>query len=80
MRTKRAKSKFSIFETIVFIFMLYVVIVTLYPFLNVLAISLNDSNDTVKGGIYLWPRAFTLQNYITIFSLCDIVLLFVTSQ
>ena len=68
MRTKRAKSKFSIFETIVFIFMLYVVIVTLYPFLNVLAISLNDSNDTVKGGIYLWPRAFTLQNYITIFT------------
>ncbi|CAM3669765.1 carbohydrate ABC transporter permease [Cohnella lubricantis] len=44
-----------------------IVAVTLYPFLNVLAISLNDSTDTVRGGIYLWPREFTLKNYETIF-------------
>lgn len=41
-------------------------IVTLYPFLNVLAISLNDSTDTIRGGIYIWPREFTLSNYIEI--------------
>lgn len=40
---------------------------TLYPFLNLLAISLNDSMDTVRGGIYLLPRAFTLDNYKLIF-------------
>lgn len=50
-----------------YIFMTFVGIVTLYPFLNVLAISLNDSVDTVRGGIYLWPRQFTLENYQTIF-------------
>ncbi|MGG3309295.1 carbohydrate ABC transporter permease [Paenibacillus lautus] len=50
-----------------FIFMALVMIVTLYPFLNVLAISLNDSVDTVRGGIYLWPREFTLENYVQIF-------------
>ncbi|PWV99684.1 carbohydrate ABC transporter membrane protein 2 (CUT1 family) [Paenibacillus cellulosilyticus] len=44
------------------------VAVTLYPFINVLAISFNDSIDTVRGGIYLWPREFTLKNYNTIFS------------
>jgi putative aldouronate transport system permease protein len=42
-------------------------IVTLYPFLNVAAISLNESLDTVKGGITLWPRVFTLANYREIF-------------
>ena len=42
--------------------------VTVYPFLNVLAISLNESLDTVRGGIYLWPRKFTLANYEAIFS------------
>ncbi len=49
------------------IFMICVVIATLYPFLHVLALSLNDSLDTVKGGIHIWPREFTLENYKTIF-------------
>jgi len=50
------------------IVMCIVLIVTLYPFLNVLAISLNDSNDTVRGGLTIYPRAFTLKNYETIFA------------
>ncbi|MNW25076.1 L-arabinose transport system permease protein AraQ [compost metagenome] len=60
----RSEKLFDILNTA---FMSLVVVVTLYPFLNVLAISLNDSTDTVRGGIYIWPRAFTLQNYSTIF-------------
>lgn len=62
------REKFSAFGISVFIIMSFVVVVTLYPFLNVLAISFNDSYDTVKGGIYIWPRMFTMQNYITIFT------------
>lgn len=56
-----------VFDVVNFTFMTLVMIVTLYPFLNVLAISLNDSVDTVRGGIYIWPRQFTLENYIQIF-------------
>jgi putative aldouronate transport system permease protein len=44
-----------------------VVIVTLYPFINILAISLNESTDTLRGGIYLWPRIFSLDSYVEIF-------------
>lgn len=40
---------------------------TLYPFLNAIAISLNEGLDTAKGGITLWPRAFTLENYEVVF-------------
>ncbi|MCY9667275.1 carbohydrate ABC transporter permease [Paenibacillus alginolyticus] len=47
--------------------MLIVGIVTLYPFLNVLAISFNDATDSVRGGIYIWPRVLTIQNYKEIF-------------
>ncbi|MFC3343238.1 carbohydrate ABC transporter permease [Paenibacillus abyssi] len=47
--------------------MILVGIVTLYPFLNVLAISFNNSTDTIRGGIHIWPRMFTLDNYRTIF-------------
>lgn len=49
------------------IFMISFVIVTLYPVLNTLAISLNDGIDTVRGGIHLIPRKFTWQNYSTVF-------------
>lgn len=44
------------------------VIVTLYPILNTLAVSFNDGLDALRGGIYLWPRKITLENYITVFS------------
>lgn len=35
----------------------------LYPFLYMLAISLNEGADAAKGGVYIWPRSFTLINY-----------------
>ena len=47
--------------------MSFVVIVMLYPFLNTLAISFNNAIDSVKGGIYLWPRIFTTYNYEQLF-------------
>ena len=48
------------------IFMILFVIVTLYPVLNTLAISFNDGTDALRGGIYLWPRRWTLKNYTTV--------------
>ena len=48
------------------IFMVVFVVITLYPVLNTLAISFNDGIDTVRGGIHLIPRKFTLQNYYTV--------------
>ncbi|XEC95709.1 carbohydrate ABC transporter permease [Paenibacillus tarimensis] len=35
----------------------------LYPFLYMLAISLNTGTDAARGGVYLWPRSFTWVNY-----------------
>ena len=34
---------------------------TLYPILNTLAVSFNDGLDTLRGGIHLVPREFTLE-------------------
>ncbi len=63
----------AIFDAVVYVVLACVTIVTLYPFLNVLAISLNDSTDSVRGGITIFPRAFTLQNYETIFAFSGLV-------
>ncbi|AIQ49321.1 sugar ABC transporter permease [Paenibacillus sp. FSL R7-0273] len=57
-----------LFTTFNTVFMICLVIVTLYPFLNTIAVSFNAGNDTIRGGIYLWPRAWTVQNYKAIFA------------
>lgn len=43
-----------IFDIFLYIALILIMIVTLYPFLNVLAISFNESTDTVRGGIYIF--------------------------
>ena len=48
------------------LFMIAFVVITLYPVLNTLAISLNDGTDALRGGIYLLPRKFTMKNYVTV--------------
>ena len=56
-----------IFDTIIFLVLGFVVIATVYPFWNTVAISFNDGLDALKGGIKLWPRKFTWQNYKSLF-------------
>jgi putative aldouronate transport system permease protein len=60
------------FDVVLFVVMLAVTVVTLYPFINVLAISFNDSKDTVRGGITVFPRMFSLKNYEMIFTFGNI--------
>ena len=62
----KKKKKISIFPIVNGIIMVLFVIITLYPVLNTLAISLNDGTDALRGGIYLLPRKFTWKNYITV--------------
>ncbi len=64
----RATKSDIIFYIINGIVMLFVVVTTIYPFLNTLAVSFNDGMDSLRGGISVYPRVFSLQNYINIFS------------
>ena len=57
----------TIFNTFNVIFMALLVCITLYPFINTIAVSLNNGLDTIRGGIYLIPRKFSLQNYRAVF-------------
>ena len=45
------------------IFLVLFTIVTLYPVWNTVAYSFNDGLDAVRGGIYLWPRKFSVESY-----------------
>lgn len=48
------------------IFLVLFVIITLYPVWNTLVLAFNDGTDALRGGLYLWPRKWTLQNFITV--------------
>ena len=59
----RASYGDRIFDICNYIFMGLLMVVTLYPFINVLAVSLNSAQDSLKGGIYVLPREWTIDNY-----------------
>ncbi|MZQ83810.1 ABC transporter permease subunit [Paenibacillus sp. 5J-6] len=42
------------------------------PFLNILALSFNAGKDAERGGIYFWPRVWTLENYHEVFTSANI--------
>ena len=52
---------------IVFILIIFTLL-ALYPFVYTIAGSFNDGIDYEYGGIWLFPRKFTLANYITVFT------------
>ena len=64
---------FVVFNTV---FMIFIVAVMLYPFLNTLAISFNNATDSLRGGIYLWPRIWTLDNYEKVFANPSLIIAF----
>lgn len=56
------------FDVFLVVFMVLMCVIMIYPYLNQLAISLNDGTDTMLGGITVFPRKWTWTNYNTIFS------------
>lgn len=55
-------------DTLNTVLLVLVAFATLYPFYYVLVLSFNEGIDATRGGIYLWPRAFSLENYRKVFS------------
>lgn len=64
---KNAGKSEKILDYVLLVVCLFLIVITVYPFLNVLAISLNDPMDTMRNINFIIPRKFTLSNYIYIF-------------
>lgn len=63
---KRTKSG-TAFDALNVLLMLLMSFLFIYPFWNQLVVSFNDGMDATRGGLYFWPRIFTLGNYEYIF-------------
>ncbi|MCM3694349.1 carbohydrate ABC transporter permease [Neobacillus niacini] len=71
-RNRRTTSEY-IFDNINILIMLFICAITIYPIWYVIVNSLNDGVDAMKGGIYWWPREFSIENYKAVFSTPGIV-------
>jgi putative aldouronate transport system permease protein len=57
----------KIFNIVNVIFMIFFLAIIALPLWNIIALSFNDATDAARGGIYFWPRKFSLESYYTVF-------------
>lgn len=63
----------KVFDYVNLLLMIVFAALMVFPFLNLLALSLNDGVDAAKGGIYLWPRDFSFDSYKVLFQNEDLI-------
>ena len=78
-RRRRWTTERIIFTSLNTTFLVALAVITVYPLLNTLAISLNDGMDAVRGGIGIWPRVFSLKNYEVVLNMDSIYQAFIMS-
>ncbi|ETT63650.1 MULTISPECIES: carbohydrate ABC transporter permease [Paenibacillus] len=60
---KSQRQKDLVFDSVIYVVLFIIMLTMLYPFYYVLIASFNKGSDSLLGGVYLWPRNFTLENY-----------------
>ena len=54
-------------QVLIYIIVIALCLVILLPCINVVALAFNDGADAARGGIWFWPREFTLDNFKEVF-------------
>ena len=68
MKIKNNTKGEKIFDYVLVVIFVFIILITVYPFLNVLAISLNDPMDTMRNVNFIIPRIFSVSNYVYVFT------------
>ena len=55
--------KFGAADILIYLLLAILIFIMAFPFWNAMILSFNDGKDAMMGGIYFWPRKFTLDNY-----------------
>ncbi len=64
IKKTRAGTAFDLFNGAILALVMFTMI---YPFWNVFVLAFNEGADAVLGGIYFWPRKFSLTNFEFVF-------------
>lgn len=58
----------KIFDGLNYLILIIIGLVTVFPFIYIVAVSFTDASEVIKGGIILFPKKFSLTAYEYIFS------------
>lgn len=59
----------KLIDVFIYAYLIVIGIITLYPFWNIAVLAFNDAIDSVRGGVYIWPRQFTWTNLTTVITI-----------
>ena len=54
-------------KAVVYGFLIFIFIITFFPFWQIFVLSINDAGDSLRGGLLLWPRQLNLSSYKAVF-------------
>jgi putative aldouronate transport system permease protein len=72
--TKRQTASDAVFDVVNNVIMLCICFITLYPIWYVIVNAFNDGSDAMRGGIYWWPRQFSLESFRAVFNSSGIMI------
>lgn len=79
MITSKKLGTSTVSDTLINLLMVIICFIALYPVWYTIIISFNDSADSMRGGIYWWPRKFSLESYRTVFQDQTIIKAFIVT-
>ena len=54
-------------QILIYLIIIALCLIILLPCLNVVALAFNDGADAARGGVWFWPRQFTMDNFKEVF-------------
>ena len=54
-------------QMLIYLIIIALCLIILLPCLNVVALAFNDGADAARGGVWFWPRQFTMDNFKEVF-------------
>ena len=69
----------KVFKVINYLLIIALCLSIILPFLNIIALAFNPGKDAEKGGIYFWPRMWSLDNFSHAFQTASIGTAFTVS-
>lgn len=54
-------------KAVVYGFLIFIFIVTFFPFWQIFVLSINDAGNSLRGGLLMWPRQLNLSSYKAVF-------------
>ncbi len=65
VKNKKAKyNRVTLFDVILYVVMILFMACIIVPFLHVISVSLSANQYVISGQVSLWPKGFTIQNYV----------------